>query len=107
KSHNDLIGIFSKAFTVQDITERDWEDFAKSLKSIFPAFLEQGFSSFNLSLQCLEDPMHNRPIHVRLIPRFAIGQLGTSDMNFFQTLHQEPLAVFSPEDVSKTVQRHF
>ncbi|MBS4199359.1 hypothetical protein KHA93_06805 [Bacillus sp. FJAT-49732] len=107
KSHNDFIGIFSNVFTVQDITEQDWEDFAKGLISIFPSLLEQGFTSFNLSLQLSVNPLLKQPIHVRLIARFTIGQLETSDMNFFQTIHQEPLSVFQPEDVSKLARRHF
>lgn len=104
KSHNDFLGIFTKATTIQDITEQDWTDFAKGLQAIFPTLSEQGFGSFNMALTFSNE---GTPAHVRLIPRLTLGGLGTSDMNFFHTLHGEPLSYKAPEDIAKLTKRHF
>ena len=107
KSHNDFIGIFPHAHSVHDISEQDWMDFANSLKAIFATLNEQGFASFNLALNIAMDPEAKQPIHVRLIPRLTIGGLGTSDISFFQALHQEPLTYKVPEEIAEKAREHF
>ncbi|MBS4217449.1 hypothetical protein KHA96_03875 [Bacillus sp. FJAT-49711] len=107
KSHNDFIGIFTKSTSVHDITEHDLNDFAKGLRSIFAALLEQGFASFNLSMQLSSDFSCTQPIHARLIPRLIIGNLGTSDVSFFQAIHQESLTYKEPEKVAELARTHF
>ncbi len=98
KSHNDYVGIFNNAYSLEDIKETDWGHFAKGLETIFSILADQEFSSFNLMMSV--DPEEREPIHVRLIPRLAIGPLGTSDINFFQALHQEPLTYKAPEEIA-------
>ncbi|MBS4192443.1 hypothetical protein KHA94_20005 [Bacillus sp. FJAT-49705] len=107
KSQNDFVGIFRGKYTINDITEQDWADFADGLKAMFATMSEQGFASFNMALMASMDADSNQPIHVRLIPRFTIGLLGTSDMNFFQALHQEPLTYKVPEEVAALARQHF
>ncbi|MBS4209945.1 hypothetical protein [Bacillus sp. FJAT-50079] len=105
KSHNDFIGIFTATSSIDQVTEQDWIDFSEGLVRIFSTLTEQGFASFNLSLQV--DPNKQHPIHVRLIPRLTIGNLGTSDINFFQMMHQEPLSYKSPEEIAAKARVHF
>ncbi|MCR2820098.1 hypothetical protein [Lederbergia panacisoli] len=107
KSHNDFIGIFTKSITIQDITEQDLLDFAEGLRSVFNALIEQGFASFNLSMQLSSDSSSNQPIHVRLIPRLTIGNLGTSDISYFQAIHDEPLSYKEPEKIAELARAHF
>lgn len=107
KSHNDFIAIFSKAHSVFDISEVDWQDFAIGLQAIFATLTEQGFASFNLALNVSTDPLAKQPVHVRLIPRLTIGMLDTSDINFFQALHGEPLTYKVPEEVAAKARVHF
>lgn len=107
KSHNDFIGIFSNKYSIYDLTEQDWHDFAEGLKKIFGTLAEQGFASFNLSLNIPIDPKAKQPVHVRMIPRLTIGNLGTSDINFFQALHEEPLSYKSPEAIAEKARKLF
>ncbi|MBS4194341.1 hypothetical protein [Lederbergia citri] len=107
KSHNDFIGIFTKSATLLDITEQNWTDFAEGLKSIFAALSEQGYASFNMSMALSTNETNSDPIHVRLIPRLTIGNLGTSDISYFQALHQEYLSYKAPEKVAKLARRLF
>lgn len=106
KSHNDFIGIFPKVTSIFDLTEEDWLDFTTSLTAIFATLSDQGLASFNM-VMTFSPKQERYPVYVRLIPRLTIGQLGTSDMNFFQTLHQEPLSYKKPEDIARIARVHF
>jgi hypothetical protein len=53
------------------------------------------------------DPDAIEPVHARLIPRLTLGILNTSDINFFQSLHQEPLSFKVPEEVSALTRTYF
>jgi UDPglucose--hexose-1-phosphate uridylyltransferase len=107
KSHNDFIAVFSKSYTIDDVKEQDWIDFSKGLRTIFSTLDEQGFASFNLMLHISSNPKSKQPIHVRLIPRLTLGLLNTSDINFFQALHQEPLSFKLPEEIAVVARKHF
>lgn len=107
KSHNDFIAIFTNAYSIRDLKEEDWAAFAKGLKGIFAVLNEEGFASFNLLLHGNIKERADEPVHVRLIPRLTFGYLQTSDMNFFQTLHQEPLSYFVPEETAERAKKHF
>lgn len=104
KSHNDFIAIFKDSTRIEHVTEQDWEDFARGLQSIFATLLQQGFGSFNMTLNSTTD---ESPVYARIIPRLTIGGLDTSDINFFQALQQEPLTYKSPEAIAKLAREKF
>lgn len=107
KSHNDFVAIFTQSRSIFDITEQDWLNFATSIKAIFAHFSEQGFASFNLLLNASIDRESKQPVHIRIIPRFTMGALNTSDINSFQALHLEPLSLKVPEEVAEKARKHF
>lgn len=107
KSHNDFIAVFRDKTKVSRITEDDWTNFATSLKAIFATLNEQGFASFNMALNFISKEDNDIAIHARLIPRLTIGQLNTSDINFFQSLHNEPLSYKNPEEIAKLARQYF
>ncbi|MEC1520459.1 hypothetical protein P9D43_00255 [Neobacillus niacini] len=107
KSHNDFLAVFTKAYSIDEVTEQDWLHFSKGLLSIFATLSEQGFASFNLMVHISPYPQMKQPIHVRLVPRLTLGYLNTSDTNFFQSLHQEPLSFKLPEEISAMARKHF
>lgn len=106
KSHNDFIAIFTKATTITEITKQDWYDFVKGIQSVFSILSKQGFASFNMVLTQSRNG-NESPVHARIIPRLTLGGLATSDMNFFQTLHGEPLTYKIPEEIAKMAQGYF
>ncbi|WNF38205.1 hypothetical protein RJD24_07190 [Bacillaceae bacterium IKA-2] len=106
KTHNDFVAVLSNVTSINDMKEADWLDFAKSLKAIFATLTEQGLASFNMILN-FANQLDENTVHARLIPRLTIGQLGTSDINFFQALHQEPLSYKRPEDVAEKARNYF
>lgn len=107
KGQNDFIAILPKKYSIHDIEEQDWADFARGLKVIFTTLNEHGFQSFNMALNVSIDAESKQAIHVRLIPRFTFGMLDTSDINYFQSLHQEPLTYKTPEEVAARARVHF
>ncbi|HLQ72356.1 MAG TPA: hypothetical protein VK142_11175 [Bacillota bacterium] len=104
KSHNDFLAIFRSTSRIEDITKKDWEHFATGLKQIFATLTEQQMASFNMSLNFHHD---GSPAYARLIPRITLGQMDTSDINFFQAMHHEPLSYKKPEDVAALARKHF
>ncbi|MEH7122612.1 hypothetical protein V7149_10615 [Bacillus sp. JJ1503] len=100
KGQNDFVAIFPEKYSINDLNDQDWTDFAVGLKAIFQTLIEQGFASFNLALNISLNEDLKQAIHVRLIPRFTIGMMDTSDINFYQALHQEPLTYKVPEEVA-------
>ncbi|WP_217589614.1 hypothetical protein [Lentibacillus saliphilus] len=104
KSHNDFLAVFRNRRTIDDVTETDWRHFAEGLINIFSTLTEQNLASFNLALSFTHD---GSPAYARLVPRLTLGQLGTSDMNFFHTLHDEPLSYKKPEAIAALARGYF
>lgn len=104
KSHNDYLAIFRKKSKVYDISAEDWKHFATGLKQIFATLNEQQMASFNMSLTFQHD---GSPAYARLIPRITLGQTNTSDINFFQAMHHEPLSYKKPEDIAALARKYF
>src|SRR5699024_8662353 len=104
KAHNDFIAVFPNKISFQDIKEKDWDDFAQGLQAILATLDEQGLASFNMMLNFSKEAT---PIHARLTPRLTLGDLHTSDINFFQMLQEEPLTYKIPEDIAEKARIHF
>jgi hypothetical protein len=43
----------------------------------------------------------------KIVPRFEINPLGTSDLNYFEKLHNEIICPVVPEQLSKELQPYF
>lgn len=95
RSHNDFIGVFD-ASRVDQLGTDDWRALARSLQILLATLEAQGLASFNAVLTESEA----MPLHLRLVSRIAYGPLQTSDINFFQILHQDPLSFKKPEAVA-------
>lgn len=106
KSHNDFIAVLPNVRSFNDFTEDVIKDYVTSLKNIFSTLNEQGFASFNAAISFIRGE-DDRVTFARLIPRLTIGQIGTSDINYFQALHNEPLSYKMPEDIAKIARKYF
>lgn len=106
KSHCDFIGTIHERYGFGDVDDTDWSHLAHTLKNLFAMLEKEGFSSFNMLLDSGSSDI-GQPLRLRLIPRLSMGMLGTSDINFFQVLHQEPLAYWTPEDNAAKARKLF
>lgn len=105
KSHMDFIGIFPETYSLGDLTGGHWQALARDLIKLFDYLNSQGLASFNMLMHV---PIKQNPadlVHLRLVPRLTIGLLETSDINFFQMLHQEPLSYRVPEEIAREINR--
>lgn len=103
KNHLDFLVLFPEKSRINELNEADWNDFGQVVQSIFKTFNEYSIQSFNM---LLHESHANSPLHARFVPRLILNELGTSDMNFFQTVHEEPLVYKVPEDVTKIARKY-
>lgn len=104
KSHHDYVAIFRDSPSITNISEKEWQHFSEGLQAIFTTLNDAGLASFNM---ILTDSNGTSPVHARIIPRLTLGQIGTSDINFFQALHGEPLCYKTPENVARNARKYF
>ncbi len=94
----EIFIIFADCCDIRDLTSGDWNDLAEGLTKIFKFFRTKHVESFNLALFSGGD--HGLPARVfaRLCPRAVIPPWNTSDVNYFEKLHDEVICVISPEE---------
>ncbi|KAB2336337.1 hypothetical protein F7731_12705 [Cytobacillus depressus] len=108
KGQNDFLAVFKNKYSIHDINELDWTDFAEGLQVIFQTLKDQGFASFNMALNIsINEESSKQAMNARLIPRFTIGMMNTSDINYYQALHQESLTYKTPEAIALKARKHF
>jgi hypothetical protein len=85
----------------------DWEDLAEGLNRVFHFFKTTHIGSFNLSLFSGSGEGVRSWVYARLCPRIIIPPWGTSDINYFERLHDEVICVFPPEEMFKNLKPYF
>lgn len=96
----DVIVVFDKCTTIDDIDEQILNNFASGLLSIFKYIESINIPSFNLSFFPSTQRMPGYWINARIVGRFNLPPLGGSEINYLQMLHDNPWAVKPPEDVA-------
>jgi hypothetical protein len=105
--HIDVLGVFVGRSSIFGLTDEDVRALARSLLKIFVYLNEEGFASFNFALYGLEGA-DGFTVHCRLSPRFLLSNaLVTSDVNYFEISHAEPLAFFYPEPAARGLRERF
>lgn len=95
--HLDIMGVFEDKRSLSHLTREDYESLSQGLLKILRFLDSEDFISFNFALYMLEG-VENFTVHCRLTPRFILSSsLLTSDVNYFEVLHGEPLAFYFPE----------
>jgi len=99
--------IFPEKSSFFELTEANFEELLNGLSKIFGYLHLNNFMSFNLSLYA---PMINDRhfwVQGKIIPRFAINPLGTSDINYLEKLHNEIICPVVPEELCRELQPYF
>ncbi len=99
--------IFQEKTSFFDLTEANFTELLAGLAKVFGYLYANNFISFNMSLYA---PMiHNRYFWVqgKIVPRFVINPLGTSDLNYFEKLHNEIICPTVPEELCRELQLYF
>ena len=90
-----------------DLTETNFDELLAGLSKIFLHLYVNNFMSFNLSLYASMTPDKNFWVQGKIIPRFELNPLGTSDINYFEKLHDEIICPIVPEQLCKELQPYF
>src|SRR5699024_895912 len=104
KAHNGFLTVFAAKKSIQDINEQDCEHAAERRQARRSTLTERGLATVSMVLHVSNE---GAPIHARLVQRLTLGGLDTSDINFFQMLHEERLTYRIQEDVAQKARVHF
>lgn len=99
--------IFQEKSSFFELTEANFEELLNGLAKIFGYLHLNNFISFNMSLYA---PLINDRhfwVQGKIIPRFVINPLGTSDINYFEKLHNEIICPVVPEELCRELQPYF
>ena len=99
--------IFQDKTSIFDLTEANYEELLAGLSRIFSYLYLNNFMSFNLTLYAPMTSDRNLWIQGKIMPRFEINPLGTSDINYFEKLHNEIICPVVPEQLCKELQPYF
>ena len=106
KGFIDIMAVFEGIPTIDDITDSDWMDFSRGLSAAMKYFDSQGFYSFNMAIYSGLGEDHFWT-HAKIIPRALLPPMDASDINYFNTLHNEVLTIFAPEEICSQAREFF
>lgn len=102
----EILILFSNRWTIDEMKAEDWADFSRGLTKVFQ-FLKDHVVSFNLSLFSGNSDGARSWVYGRLCPRMTFPAWLTSDINYFEKLHDEVMCSISPEELCKDVKLFF
>ncbi len=103
----DIMGVFVNNQSILELTANQFRDFAQGLRKIFLYLDQNNLHSFNMALYSGLKDKDYFWTHARIIPRFTIPPVATSDVSFTGLLHEESLTIMKPEDVCREIRPFF
>ncbi len=98
---------FKEKTSFFDLTEANFAELLSGLARVFAHLYVNNFMSFNLSLYATMTPEKNFWVQGKIVPRFELNPLGTSDLNYFEKLHDEIICPVAPEQLCRELQAYF
>jgi UDPglucose--hexose-1-phosphate uridylyltransferase len=99
--------IFKEKTSLFDLTGSDFDELLDGLYRIFKYLSANNFISFNLALYAALSNENDLWVQGKVVPRFEINALGTSDLNYFEKLHDEIICLAVPEQMCRELQPYF
>jgi galactose-1-phosphate uridylyltransferase len=103
----EILILFAQRALLSEVSGEDWTCFSKGLGRVFNYLAGKQYFSFNLALFSGTMPEVPSWVYARLCPRMLIPPWNTSDINYFEKLHNEVICVVSPEEISEELQPFF
>jgi galactose-1-phosphate uridylyltransferase len=98
---------FKEKTSFFDLTDANFAELLEGLSRVFLYLYVNNYMSFNLSLYATMTPEKNFWVQGKIVPRFELNPLGTSDLNYFEKLHDEIICPVVPEQLCKELQAYF
>jgi UDPglucose--hexose-1-phosphate uridylyltransferase len=99
--------IFAGKKSICSLNEDDLRQMLSGLSRIFGYFDTKNLISFNMGLFASFAENDNLYVQGRIIPRFVLQPLGTSDINYFEKIHDEIICPVMPEEMCKELKALF
>jgi len=99
--------VFNGKTSLFHLRDTDFSELLAGFSRIFKYFDEKNFISFNMALFATLTDDENFWVQGRLMPRFVILPLGTSDINYFEKFHDEVICPFIPEEMCQELKTLF
>ena len=103
----EIYFLFRQRHSLFALTEDDWEEMLMGLSYLFRYFEASNIASFNLAIYGTYRQEHRFCVQGRVVPRFCIPPLGTSDVNYFEKLHDEIICPIVPEQLCAELKGYF
>lgn len=98
---------FPDRHSVFDLSEADVAALADGLCRVFRYLKQSHISSFNLALYATFRQDGLFCVQGKIVPRFLLPPLGTSDVNYFEKLHDEIISLVIPEEMAREMKPYF
>lgn len=98
---------FKEKTSFFDLTEANFDELLQGLSRVFLYLYVNYYMSFNLSLYAAMTPHRHLWVQGKIVPRFELPPLGTSDLNYFEKLHDEIICPIEPEQLCRELQAYF
>lgn len=99
--------IFRKRRSIFALTEGDFIELLTGFSRIFAYLEKSNFISFNMTLYATIQEDDTFRVQGKLVPRFVILPLETSDLNYFEKLHDEIICPVMPEELCRDLKPWF
>jgi len=99
--------IFQEKTSFFELTEANFAELLHGLSKIFNYLYDNNFMSFNMALYASLTNNDHLWVQGKVIPRFVMNPIGTSDINYFEKLHNEIICSVVPEALCQQLQEYF
>jgi len=103
----EVTALFSERLTMGELIVDDWEDFSQGLIRLFKFFKAINIESFNLAVFLGSSEGVRSWVYARVCPRMFLPPWNTSDINYFEKLHDEVICGVSPEELCQELKPFF
>jgi len=101
-------GLLEDDLDVLELTEKSFEDLSSGISRLLKFFEKKGVQAFNLGLYSFYRPsLPGLRNMLSLVPRINLPPMETSDVNYFDRLHNESVTFVIPEDLSREARASF
>lgn len=91
--------IFKGISSVFDVGEAALDELLSGLSKVFTFLAGKNYISFNMALYAAMNGGDNLWVQGKIVPRLELNALGTSDLNYFEKLHDEIICLVMPEQL--------
>ena len=89
------------------MSEGEIHEFLDGLSRVLSYFDSCNFISFNMAFYGTLKEDEHLWVQGRIMPRFLLPPLGTSDINYFEKIHDEIICPSLPEDLCREIGKLF